>query len=65
MAGNPDRVGGVGQGALLALSRVRAEYLQVALDTAQRDYGSIDDYLFKHCGLTAARQQKLRESLLA
>lgn len=41
----------------------RAEYLEVALETIDRDHGGVEQYLERHGGLDAPRRSRLRELL--
>ena len=46
--------------ALQVIWRVREEFLQAALQTVERDHGSIDRYLEQRLGVTQAARQRLR-----
>ncbi len=39
-------------------------YLQAALDTVKKDFGSLDDYLLKHCDLSPQRRDAMQSQLL-
>jgi protein-tyrosine phosphatase len=49
---------------ILPLLEVRTEYLEAALQEADRDYGGMDGYLTDGLGLTAAQLDRLRAVLL-
>lgn len=61
---DPARMGPRGREALAVLASVRADFLQAALDTVDRDFGGSAQYLRQACGLTAQMQVSLRDALL-
>jgi len=50
--------------ALLALMRVRVEYLDAGLSAIDANWGSMDIFLERKIGLSASRRAQLQESLL-
>lgn len=50
--------------ALRVLASVHLEFLEAAFERIRQDYGSVDAYLEKACGLTPARRDALRNALL-
>ncbi|MCK9283151.1 MAG: tyrosine-protein phosphatase [Rhodocyclaceae bacterium] len=54
----------LGTAALMEIMSVRREYLQTALDSIDKDYGSIDAYLERAAGLTPDRRRALQALML-
>ncbi len=44
--------------------KAKREYLDGTFEEIEKNYGSVDAFLYKACGLTAEKRQKLKEKLL-